>query len=157
MLHPTRFHAPTQTPTPPGVYFPPPQKVASLTTKPLAVVLVHAGPLDISPMVASPRVGAILSMWHPGQHGSVALADLLLGRASPSGEKRGPRDGRVRSCAVEWDRRHVQACSGCCTCVSHRGRQVGAHLPWGRSPGTCTWLLPRAAALLVHCLQGARP
>lgn len=89
MLHPTRFHAPTQTPTPPGVYFPPPQKVASLTTKPLSVVLVHAGPLDISPMVASPRVGAILSMWHPGQHGSVALADLLLGRTSPSGEKRG--------------------------------------------------------------------
>ena len=63
--------------------------MASLTTKPLVVVLVHGGPLDISPMVASPRVGAVLSIWHPGQHGSVAVADLLLGRASPSGEHAG--------------------------------------------------------------------
>ncbi|KAL4434180.1 hypothetical protein ABPG75_000621 [Micractinium tetrahymenae] len=61
------------------------QKVASLTTKPLIVVLVHGGPLDVSSMVESPRVGAILSIWHPGQHGSVAVADLLLGKASPSG------------------------------------------------------------------------
>lgn len=27
----------------------------------------------------------------------------------------------------------------------------------GQEPRTCTWLLPRAAALLVHCLQGAHP
>lgn len=71
------------------------QKVAGLTTKPLVVVLVHGGPLDISPMVASTRVGAILSIWHPGQHGSVAVADLLLGRASPSGERGGA--GRERT------------------------------------------------------------
>jgi hypothetical protein len=36
-------------------------------------------------MQQSERVGAILSMWHPGQHGAKAVAEILFGRLSPSG------------------------------------------------------------------------
>ncbi|KAL4443344.1 hypothetical protein ABPG75_011081 [Micractinium tetrahymenae] len=61
------------------------QALAAATSKPLVVVLVHGGPLDISDMLASPRVGAILSAWIPGQHGALGIADLLLGKAVPSG------------------------------------------------------------------------
>lgn len=31
------------------------------------------------------QVGAILSMWHPGQVGMTAVADILVGNISPSG------------------------------------------------------------------------
>lgn len=61
------------------------QALATLTTKPLVVVLIHGGPIDVSDMVASPRVGAILSTSYPGQHGAIAVADILLGKTSPSG------------------------------------------------------------------------
>lgn len=39
------------------------QALATRTTKPLVVVLVHNGPIDVSELQASPRVGAILSAW----------------------------------------------------------------------------------------------
>lgn len=39
------------------------QALAMRTTKPLVVVLVHNGPIDISELQASPRVGAIVSAW----------------------------------------------------------------------------------------------
>ena len=42
---------------------PPLQALAAGTSTPLVVVLVHNGPLDISELEASPRVGAILSAW----------------------------------------------------------------------------------------------
>ncbi|PRW58847.1 putative beta-D-xylosidase 7 [Chlorella sorokiniana] len=61
------------------------QRIANSTTKPLVVVLTHGGPIDLSEMVASPRVGAILSMWHPSQVGMTAVADILVGNISPSG------------------------------------------------------------------------
>lgn len=61
------------------------QRVAAATTKPLVVVLVHGGPLDVSELAASPRVGALLTLWYPGQGGSAALGDILAGRLSPSG------------------------------------------------------------------------
>ncbi len=41
----------------------PVQALASRTTKPLVVVLVHNGPIDVSELQASPRVAAILSAW----------------------------------------------------------------------------------------------
>lgn len=63
----------------------PVQRVTDLTTKPIIVVLVHGGPLDVSEMEATPRVGAILTLWFPGQTGSAALGDILVGKIAPSG------------------------------------------------------------------------
>jgi hypothetical protein len=40
---------------------------ASQTSAMIVVVLIHGGPLDVSWMHASPRVGAILSSIFPGQ------------------------------------------------------------------------------------------
>lgn len=66
---------------------PPVQAVARSTTKPLIVVLFHGGPLDVSDMLDSPRVGAILSAGMPGQHGAAAIADILVGAVAPSGAR----------------------------------------------------------------------
>ena len=64
-----------------------PQRVAERSTKPLVVVLVHGGPLDVSELAASPRVRALLTLWYPGQAGSAALGDILAGKVSPSGAR----------------------------------------------------------------------
>ena len=63
------------------------QAVAKGTSKPLIVVLFHGGPLDVSEMLDSPRVGAILSAGMPGQHGAAAVADILVGAVAPSGAR----------------------------------------------------------------------
>lgn len=43
------------------------QGVARRTRTPLVVVLIHGAPLDVEWLHSSPRVGAILSAWTPGQ------------------------------------------------------------------------------------------
>ncbi|PSC72215.1 putative beta-D-xylosidase 7 [Micractinium conductrix] len=50
----------------------------------IVVVLVHGGPLDVSELQASPRIGAMLTAWVPGE-GAAAIADVLFGTVSPSG------------------------------------------------------------------------
>ena len=56
----------------------PPQAAAKRTSTPLVVVLVHGGPLDVEWLQTSPRVGAILTAWFPGQVGTAyySLASL---------------------------------------------------------------------------------
>lgn len=49
-----------------------------------AVVLFHGRPLDISAL--EPIAPAILTMWFPGTEGGNAAANLLFGRANPSGK-----------------------------------------------------------------------
>ncbi len=44
-----------------------PQGAAKRSNATIVVVLVHGGPLDVSWMQESERVGAILTAWYPGQ------------------------------------------------------------------------------------------
>ena len=52
--------------------------------KPTAVVLMVGSAIDLSQ--AQERAGAILLSWYPGAGGGKAVAELLFGRASPSGK-----------------------------------------------------------------------
>lgn len=54
------------------------------TGTPLVVVVMAGRPLALPPVVE--RANALLYFWHPGTMGGPAIADLLLGRASPSGK-----------------------------------------------------------------------
>lgn len=98
------------------------QAVAAAARRPLVVVLFHGGPLDVSDMEASPRVGAILSAGMPGQHGALAVADILLGRVSPSGEpaQQGGIELRLRGAGVGA---REPGCQGACC-------PPGTRLPW---------------------------
>ncbi len=51
--------------------------------KPVVLVLMSGRPLDL--VWASTHVPAILQVWYPGSEGGHAVADLLLGKANPSG------------------------------------------------------------------------
>lgn len=43
------------------------QAVAKYTHAHIVVLLIHGGPLDVSWLQQSDRVGAILTSWYPGQ------------------------------------------------------------------------------------------
>ena len=60
------------------------QQVAAAAKKPITVVLLTATPLDISALLANPKVGAVL---HTGQPSVTILgiAELLFGKVSPAG------------------------------------------------------------------------
>lgn len=60
------------------------KELAAATTKPIIIVLIHGGSIDISDMVASARVGAVLTAWYPAQ-GVMGIPDVLLGTTPPSG------------------------------------------------------------------------
>uniref|UniRef100_S0DED1 Glycoside hydrolase family 3 protein n=1 Tax=termite gut metagenome TaxID=433724 RepID=S0DED1_9ZZZZ len=51
--------------------------------KPVVLVLCNGGPLSIPE--EDPLAGAILETWYPGEEGGAAVADILFGRAAPSG------------------------------------------------------------------------
>jgi beta-glucosidase len=56
------------------------------------VVLTSGGSADVSAWLG--KVPALIAAWYPGQEGGAALAELLLGRASPSGRL-----------PISWERR----------------------------------------------------
>ena len=53
------------------------------TGKPVVVVLLNGSAIAIN--TADQRAKAVLEAWYPGEAGSVALADTLVGRNNPSG------------------------------------------------------------------------
>ncbi len=53
------------------------------TGKPVVLVLMTGRPLDLN--WASTHVPAILNVWYPGSEGGHAVANLLFGKANPSG------------------------------------------------------------------------
>jgi len=59
------------------------QEVANAAPKPIVVVVMCGGPLDISAIMANPKVGAVLWIGYPGQSGGQAMADILFGTTSP--------------------------------------------------------------------------
>ena len=52
--------------------------------KPTAIVLMAGSAIDLG--AGAERAGAVLLTWYPGARGGAAVADILLGRVSPSGK-----------------------------------------------------------------------
>ena len=84
------------------------RELAAGASRPIIVVLIHGGPIDVSALMSNARVGAVLTAWYPAQ-GVMAIPDVLLGTTPPSGA----RLAAVAECgaAGQCGRRLVCACS----------------------------------------------
>ncbi|GAA4210338.1 glycoside hydrolase family 3 protein [Pedobacter jeongneungensis] len=54
------------------------------TGKPIVVVLTGGSAINMQPWLN--KVSAVLNVWYPGEAGGSAVADVLLGKANPSGK-----------------------------------------------------------------------
>lgn len=54
------------------------------TGKPIIVVLTGGSAINMQPWLN--KVNAVLNVWYPGEAGGTAVADVLLGKVSPSGK-----------------------------------------------------------------------
>ncbi|WVZ53409.1 hypothetical protein U9M48_004355 [Paspalum notatum var. saurae] len=59
--------------------------VAGAAKRPVILVLLTGGPVDISFAQSNPKIGAILWAGYPGQAGGLAIARVLFGDHNPSG------------------------------------------------------------------------
>lgn len=59
--------------------------VAAAAAAPVTIVLTNGGTISLKALKDSPKVGAILEGFMPGQYAAEATMQLLLGEASPSG------------------------------------------------------------------------
>ncbi|WVZ88565.1 hypothetical protein U9M48_035070 [Paspalum notatum var. saurae] len=60
--------------------------VASAAKKPVILVLLTGGPVDVTFAQSNPKIGAILWAGYPGQAGGLAIAKVLFGEKNPSGK-----------------------------------------------------------------------
>jgi len=54
------------------------------TGKPIIVVLTGGSAINMQPWLN--KVSAVLNVWYPGEAGGIAIAEVLLGKANPSGK-----------------------------------------------------------------------
>ncbi|KAG9451585.1 hypothetical protein H6P81_011550 [Aristolochia fimbriata] len=59
--------------------------VAKASKKPVILVLLSGGPLDISFAKRDPNIGSILWAGYPGEAGGIAIADVIFGKHNPGG------------------------------------------------------------------------
>ncbi|OEL36686.1 putative beta-D-xylosidase 7 [Dichanthelium oligosanthes] len=60
--------------------------VANAAKRPVILVLLTGGPVDITFAQSNPKIGAILWAGYPGQAGGLAIAKVLFGEKNPSGK-----------------------------------------------------------------------
>ncbi|KAJ3695797.1 hypothetical protein LUZ60_001174 [Juncus effusus] len=60
--------------------------VAKAAKKPVILVLLCGGPVDVSFAKLDPKIGAILWAGYPGQAGGLAIAQVLFGEHNPGGK-----------------------------------------------------------------------
>ncbi|CAA3000773.1 probable beta-D-xylosidase 7 [Olea europaea subsp. europaea] len=60
--------------------------VAKAAEKPVILVLVCGGPVDVSFAKYNPQVGSILWAGYPGEAGGIALAEIIFGDHNPGGK-----------------------------------------------------------------------
>ncbi|KAJ8500949.1 hypothetical protein OPV22_011501 [Ensete ventricosum] len=61
-------------------------KVAEAAKKPIILVLLSGGPLDITFAKGDPRIGAILWAGYPGEAGGSAISSIIFGEHNPGGK-----------------------------------------------------------------------
>ncbi|OEL16065.1 putative beta-D-xylosidase 7 [Dichanthelium oligosanthes] len=59
--------------------------IADAAKRPVILVLLSGGPVDVTFAQSNPRIGAILWAGYPGQAGGLAIARVLFGDHNPSG------------------------------------------------------------------------
>ncbi|GJN06644.1 hypothetical protein PR202_ga24396 [Eleusine coracana subsp. coracana] len=59
--------------------------VADAAKKPVVLVLLSGGPVDVTFAQTNPKIGAVLWAGYPGQAGGLAIARVLFGDHNPSG------------------------------------------------------------------------
>jgi hypothetical protein len=57
--------------------------VASVTKKPIVLVLLGGGPVDVSFAKHNPQIGSILWMGYPGETGGQVLPEIIFGKYNP--------------------------------------------------------------------------
>ncbi|KAH9611457.1 hypothetical protein KSS87_009107 [Heliosperma pusillum] len=62
------------------------RKVAMAAKRPVVLVLLCGGPVDVSFAKVDPRIGSIIWAGYPGQAGGVALAQVIFGDHNPGGK-----------------------------------------------------------------------
>ncbi|KAK3159124.1 hypothetical protein QOZ80_2AG0146020 [Eleusine coracana subsp. coracana] len=61
------------------------ESVANAAKKPVILVLLCGGPVDVSFAKANPKIGAMLWAGYPGEAGGIAIAQVLFGEHNPGG------------------------------------------------------------------------
>ncbi|KAL9245159.1 hypothetical protein vseg_018840 [Gypsophila vaccaria] len=62
------------------------RQVAKAAKRPVVLVLLCGGPVDVSFAKVNPRIGAIIWAGYPGQAGGVALSQVIFGDHNPGGK-----------------------------------------------------------------------
>ena len=75
---------------------------AAKANKPVSLVSMNGGPLDLSAVKANAAIASIMWCGYPGQSGGDAIADAIFGKTNPSGKL-----------SVTWYERHICPPSRC--------------------------------------------